>query len=359
MPNHMKSILSSKDLINRSHVLDLSASERELINKTASGKVNEASREERRRALYTIESMGGKEEACILGKVLQNELESSDLRIIAATVLGRLASDISEVELISNLKIKDDAIRNKVVKSLGIVGGLDALKALDEIPDTGKEYMQKQLALSKSLISYRLGLERDDLPAKIESISKPVSFDCTLKFRIILTKPEIIRHALLCLEDSTYGISISENFAYSVSAGDSEWMLFVNKRIEKLPILEAILERRMILGLMALKAEETGTYSIQYLILTRPNNLSINILIPRIDGEIYYTGIANTYSREGKIEFLITNTNKPEIAPAWVKGAVSSEGDPTINEALISSKLKRKRFAEEFTRNLNNINKEN
>jgi hypothetical protein len=260
----------------------------------------------------------------ILKKVIADPEVDSSSRAVAASKMVLFPQAKAEAALIENLDVRDSLVQSKVIKSLGCIGGRRGLDRLNTVPTPKEEFVQKQLVFSKALIAYRLGLDTDDLPFKqgVERIPGPADNLITLSLRK-LRKPTIVKN-LKRFTGSNYNIQFSKSMGFELKAGRAHWNLFLNKELEGLGIFSDIKKRKYITGLLSLHDKRTDTFSVQYIVLTKPSNGDLEIMVVRSDGEVFYSGKATT--SKGLMNFAIQDIERQGTAPTTVKGRLTTKG---------------------------------
>ncbi|MCP4231316.1 MAG: HEAT repeat domain-containing protein, partial [bacterium] len=296
----------------------------EELRKIALGEIPGIYRGQRVKAISVLALSGKQEYYEILSKMISNDEEEADIRASAAINLSLVPAEYAEPKLIANAGIKDDLVLVNIIKSLGRIGGEKALKALDRISDAKTGYVLKQLRFAKALVSYRLGLDRKDL-SFIEGVQRRVSRkDEPDKFTMALSGSEELKGPLSRLEGIPYGIDIAADFGFKFTCGTDKWVLFIDKKVPKERLLSLINERNMLLGLFARCFKETDTYSVRYLLLTRPRGSIFEFMFVRTDGEICYSGRGRV--EHGKLAFAVYDVDRPGTAPTKVIGEIGPDG---------------------------------
>lgn len=270
-------------------------------------------------AMGVLAARGGVTERRILSRVLARSDEEPELRAAAAIYLGRLPGRFSESRLIECLAEPKGMVRYNIIQALGCIGGAKALEALSKIRVGRDPYIRKQLIFAKTLISYRLGIDKHDIPF-VEGVKRKAGADEDLiELAMTTANAREIGIALNRLQGSDYNIKVSPEKGFKVTAGRAEWILFLNKdSLSRKLILPAILKKKMITGLLTRKVPETNEYAVQYLVLTRPRKLALEIMVVRTDGEVFYSGRGSVSA--GSLSFQISDIKRPGTAPTLVSG---------------------------------------
>jgi HEAT repeat protein len=297
----------------------------EFVIEVAVGGTAQAELQDRVRAVAALVRRDPKLAVEPLARILGRTREHPDLRIAAATLLRQTEPEQAERVLLRNLGTEEADVRYRVIKSLGHIGGLPALRRLDQLPAPAGEAEAKQLAFAKALIAYRDGLDRDDIPF-VEGVRRqPGEPDQLLELSLTrVLSPDRIAEVIDQLGRDTFGIQLARDLAFDIDVGRAHWTLLLNRDPATKGLLEALGERRWLLGVLALRAPATGTHSVQYVALTKPVGAKTQILIVRNDGEVVYSGEAEL-SAEG-LGFQVSDVKRRGTAPTRVEGRLTGRG---------------------------------
>lgn len=323
-PNLVKKF-SIKHYLSRDMLSGLDEVEIKELGQIASGKIPQISRGDRIKALTAIAHIGGAGECKMLGRIVADEKEDSDVRAVAAISLSLSQPDKAERELIANTTVKSDIVLGRVARSLGRIGGEASLKALDKISDTKSNLVRKEVAFAKALISYRLGIERDTLRFVMADERKIKVNKDTLKLDVRPASTKELRNCLDLLEGSSYRLNVSKDFGFKMGCGRTTFMLLMNKDSFGNGILSRVMEQKQFAGLVTLRSEETGTYAVQSLVLTSPHESStLDIMVCRTDGTALYSG--RGYVKDGAMTFSVSDLERPGSVPSQITGKLSAKG---------------------------------
>jgi len=74
----------------------------------------------------------------------------------------------------------------------------------------------------------------------------------------------------------------------SGDAGRAKWILLLNKKYSEGKHANTLGKQKLIIGLLSRWVKETGTYAVQYIVMSNPQDDSIAIMVVRTDGEVFY-----------------------------------------------------------------------
>ena len=144
-----------------------------------------------------------------LQSVLENNNESATLRYLAATNLGRTNVADAQDILIKNIQIDDDLVLSGIVEALGRVGDVEAIPALLNIKITKNEFVSSKANFAVSLISYRFGLEGNELSIPTEEEYLKLSGN-TQPIMISKARRNEINKCVDCISDRPFGIQLAQ-----------------------------------------------------------------------------------------------------------------------------------------------------
>ncbi len=295
---------------------NLDATEVQTLKQIALGEIPEGNKGNRVKALSAITRLGVVEEQT-LGRIMANNQETTELRAAAAINLSFLTTKSAERELIVNLAVTDDVVRHKTIKALGRIGGEAALVALDRLSD-------EETGFAKVLISYRLGSDRFTLPFVAGADRQSQTWDNTNAIAITQMNSAELADSLELLEDSFFGIEISKELGYQMVCGKRTVLLLLNQQWASSDLLSDLFNHNLLAGLFVQQSQETGTYSVQSLLLISPLDSSmLNIMICRTDGELIYSSRGSFQGK--RISFCLTDVERAGSLPLQVTGYLTDK----------------------------------
>jgi hypothetical protein len=265
-----------------------------------------------------------KDLAMILAVVVANSAEDRTTRATAAASLELIRHGAAETALIANIDTADPIVRSRVIRSLGVIGEEPALQALERASEPADEPGRRQLALARSLVAHRLGTASSFLRLR-EGVDRPGD----KKDAIPLTMRQIDRKAIAkdrkALRGTDFGVKVSDRIGFSVSAGSARWTLFLNRDIVNPSGFARLFERPWIAGLMSRYDEWTKGNTVQYVVLTDPDDGGASVMIVRTDGELFHSGHASRRD-EGLFGFSVLSVDHPGAASTKVLGHLTPKG---------------------------------
>jgi hypothetical protein len=256
-----------------------------------------------------------------LQAVLENNNESSTLRYLAAINLARTNTADAQDILINNITQTDDErVLYGIVKALGQVGDSSAISPLLNIKNAKKGFVSSKANFAVALISYRFGLEGNELSIpteeeylKMSGITQPIKFSKASR--------EEIDKCVNSISDRQFGIQLHQESAYQVIIGRDMHIVMLNKQYTDTENVKQLFQRKSMLGIIANKSEEHESYSVRYLILSSPatkSNGNIDVVITTPDGIIMFGGMLSM--TDNNIKFSIRSTSQPGGFPLLIEG---------------------------------------
>jgi len=205
-----------------------------------------------------------------LEAVLANAEAPLRHRHLAATVLGRIDSEVSRSALARALPTPDQRLAGAIARSLGRIGDRAALRALVKASDslTGVALAQARFAIR--LIGHRLDLALPDLPDETPPASAAPP-EALRPFDFGPAGAVEIQMALQALAHEPFGIELDERSAHAIRCDGSQSVLFLNRDLDLTTDARRLLTRKALAGVVARRADGAETYSAWLVILTSPD----------------------------------------------------------------------------------------
>jgi hypothetical protein len=221
--------------------------------------------------------------------VLEDEKVAGRIRYVAAITLAKVDNRAAQDILVRNLGIRDERVRAGVLIGLGRIGDMIALEAIERLNDRSKP-----ARFAAALIAYRLGVEGHELPVPEEKalLDLPVSGARPVQWQ--RADAADVTLCLSALANDPFGITYAREPAYEVRCGRRQLMVLFNRELVVQDMTQRSRERKALAGVVALRNETNGTYSVSLLILTSPNlkNEAVQIMLCHTNGDIGYAGQA-------------------------------------------------------------------
>jgi hypothetical protein len=284
----------------------------------------------------------------ILNGLLIDKKELTKVRHLAAINLWRVNTKQSRDYLISAAETeKEPDVLTAIVKSLGRIGDEQALSTILKIKKGSTGNLADQANFAASLLSYRLGLENNEIaiPAIIQEMPKD-------KKEMAITSPDNSEREQVIedLKKEPFGIVFREDQIVKIDHPAGSEVIVFNKGFPAANVIETLKKRKTLLGIIATKKSTDGTYHSTYLILTSPNRekTNFNILITRINGESAWAGTAISESNKQAV-FSLKTVGKTGITPMEAQGTIYSNGKIEISAAITALNVIEKKHPEPLT----------
>jgi hypothetical protein len=261
-----------------------------------------------------------------LEMLLQNNNEPSTIRFLAATGLGRIGDSAAKEILNQSITSEsDEQVLAAMANALGRIGDEYSLNQITQ----AKQRMTADFAASKaqfaiSLISYRLGLEGNDIPFPNEDDFLDTPTDA-FQMEISEASEEEIKICKLSLVTEPFGIELADRPAFQIKYDMGVGMALLNRDIVGEQGVQLLSQRKALVGVFADKTEEYGTYSVSYLVFSSPNQRSgeINLIATRPDGIVVSAGKARIIEPEN-IEFSIRAVSQLGVFAMVIEGIIQN-----------------------------------
>ena len=293
-------------------------------------------------AINELASYGSPDTVGLLRKVLMTDSETPKIRRLAAIALWRTnSSEATYIFSKAAETIEDTTVLTALLKCLGRIGDEGALKVILKIREIARGALASQASFAASLISYRLGLEGNDLPFLNKYFEIPLSSRLGLKYTVPTSSEADI--FMSCMAHEPYGIKLSKESALQCSGLGCTWMVAINHEMTRGSTINLLQNRKNLLAIVASKSSEDNRYSASYLVLTSPAEESkVNILINRITGEPAWAG-TTIDPINNQARFSVRTVGSVGIVPMELECIVYANGKIDILTAAISTIVSERR----------------
>jgi hypothetical protein len=219
----------------------------------------------------------------ILARIVSDKKETTRIRATAALHLSLMPQEAAERALIGNLNTDDEIVRVEVIKSLGRVGAARAFNPLKELPEPKTDYAKRQLSLAKLAISFRSGLEDN------QEENGPFGIHWTIQAAKAI-EGERVREIIGATRGLTHGISLNPETGFEIECRRTKFNFLLNEAIKQGAFTDSVLSRNLIAGLVVTEEPETRQFTVRYLIMTRPSEEGVEVIVTRANGDLAYVG---------------------------------------------------------------------
>ena len=200
--------------------------------------------------------------------VLDDELQESSVKKNVVTQIGTECLSEGKELLSTHLKTKNASLFNKIVQSLGKIGDEQSLKRLEEteIQDVN---VSRSLDFAKSLISYRLRLNRDLI--KLPSENDIARINNGIPIDIQETKASEVRDALKQVKKELPCISLVSEPSIKLSWPSIDSLMIFTDNFHEYESLKTIQENNALPLVILEKASSLGVYFLSHYFFTHPS----------------------------------------------------------------------------------------
>lgn len=326
LPPGVSRVLNSKHGVSHMDVADLSTAEVELLRRIAAGR-QDATDGDRTKAMAALVLRDDSEIDDILVRIARDAEESDDLRAMATADLGRLPPGTAQPALIDLLDTGEASVRVAAAKALGKVGGREAFEALskhsdrdsEEVgtvgrPSTFPDSVTREVALARTLITYRLGLNGPVLPP-IPGADRSGLAEREGAVRVPVEPTTDIEGILESTSGPLYGISPYSEWGARFGqprSGLAPRALVLNADYATRSTAD-LTSQPGIYGVFLSGQAETGRYVVDSLLLMTPKNGELRVAELRTDGATLLIGTGETDGTGLRIT--LTDTRHPGTPP--------------------------------------------
>jgi hypothetical protein len=256
--------------------------------------------------------------------VLDDPAQSPRAKRTIAVQLGTEYLAENQELLLQHLNTKDPSLFARIVQSLGKIGDEQALKRLEEIEAPDVAMARQSIDFAKSLLAYRLRLDRNLIASPPDSDLVEV----TNGIPIEITKPETkeMREAFGHVKKDLPAVSLVAEGATKLTCPSVELLLVFTDKFQEPKSLKSLQDRSALPLVLLKKAYSLGLYFLSQYFFTHPSGdrKEVVLLGTRPLGNLTYAGKIQI-SEEG-LEFKLGSVDSL-YAPA-----IEVEGQYDLNQ---------------------------
>lgn len=241
----------------------------------------------------------------ILGEILNRRKEDVMMRASVALCLGRVGGPGAE-EILQNSAAQTDnpLILTKIASSLGRVGTERSIKKLQEITKSPVDYLQKQANFALILIAHRIGLTDFKPPRPAEAQFLPPTPDM-VSLTIADAGPKVMQNVATDVATENYGVNVLRSVGFGFKCESKDLIFALDADRAEMGLTRSVLERPSVVGLVAQRSPEDGSYSVARLVLTGPTrqeNQNFYVAVYRTDGTLVHYGMGQARDKSAEAE---------------------------------------------------------
>jgi hypothetical protein len=277
----------------------------------------------RARAIIALANADAPGRVPVLDTILRDERTPHRCRHLAATLLGRIASDGARAALLRALDLPDPRLVGQVAQSLGRVGDRAAIKPLTKAAAALDGRPRAQARFAIRLLAHRFDLDRSgDLAEDSELLPKPG--EDAHRIRVMRADAIAAQMAAQALAREPFGIELSEWGALQFVC-DDVWSMLLFDRALGVPLRhEELFTRKRLAAVVGRNAGDDGLYSPSLLVLTAPGaegrQVSLSLYAP--NGTLVFSGAA--VERQKGLAFELRSVSRRGAVAAWMKGMLAA-----------------------------------
>jgi hypothetical protein len=249
----------------------------------------------------------------VFGEVVADPQQSMRAKRAVINDLGTERLPQNQAMLLEQLPVLDATLFSGIVRSLGKIGDEEALRRLEEIEAPDVTTARESLEFARSLMAYRLRLDRHLIPpppaSSIVHISEGVEFETTR------AKADTVRLANEQVRKDLPAIPLAQTGAVSLSCRTNELILAFHDEFRQAKALRTILQRPSLPMVLLKRGLSLDRFILEGYFFTQPSKDSREVVLlgVRPSGELTYAG--KIQITEGEFTFSLSAVDT-RYAPA-------------------------------------------
>ena len=249
-------------------------------------------------ALKEFATRGSPRESEILSAVLDDASQLHASRRLATLGLGRVQTAENQGTLLRHLEIADARLLADVAQSLGRIGDEQALERLEatEVQEEGRA--RGAVEFARSLIAYRLRLNRNLIPAPLASELVEIDRERAVSFEVQKADPAVVAEVLEGVSPRLPGIQLADRGAVRIDCGASSYLLMLNHDFRTRRGLSTLRSRNAVPVVMLKEAHCPERYFLAHYLFTHPSESADELVltVTRPRGDISHVGTVSVGS---------------------------------------------------------------
>ena len=271
----------------------------------------------------------------LLARILRDGQEDRGIRAAAASELGRLGPGPDAVGMLlgSLLEIEDPGIRIQIAGALARVGTPDAMEPLGRVAERSEGALKLQAEFARSVIACRHDVRGYDFPPVSPREALALDSERAQAFGFERAPLAEALVALAHLGSDTYGLLPEPELSHVILCGPARMLVALNPEALGGDAKSGPATRPFVLGLIADRSQEDGSYSMRWLMLSWPDGKSsqVNLAVHRPSGDRILSGALKTGAKGGTFE--LRSVRRPGGVPILLRGRLAGR-DVAVSEAL-------------------------
>jgi hypothetical protein len=273
----------------------------------------------RGRALGILAVAGREGTGALLRRVLLSDADDA-LREAAAFHLRRFPGAESEAALLRTYRDARGALRHDVLGSIARIGDQASLEHLRSALD-GASAPERRAEFAASVIAHRLGVSGSE-PTRPERLLERIEGPAHAFATATLTSPKLAE-MLPSLAGDLFGLEPRLDRSFGLTCAGRALVLLLDSRAFADDIPALLSCRPALLGLVARRGDEDGTYSTWRLILAGPrSNGDVYVSVHSTNGTRVYYGITKHDAKSFTLN--LSSVARPGAGAVAVQAHVST-----------------------------------
>ena len=321
MASRLEILFRSSHAPEPSALIDLTGDELGAIREMALG-VRPTS--DRHRAIDLIGAARPPEATATLVQLLR-PTEPVGVRAAAAVYLGRIGGSQAEAALTRIISETDDPLLlAKIASGLARCGTPTSLPSLERLEISRDRVVQQLAKFATAVVAYRHDVPGHDLeaPSSHDLIEPPQQRRQAVSIRP--SAPDEVAHVLAWIRQDAFGLNLAPGLSQTLDCQPSR-LLILFDHSATINLFEHLFARRRLAALVANRAQEGGSYSVRWLVLTTPRSRDrVDCTLCRTDGVQSYYGTLDR-SPEGA-RFTLKGVAGAGVIGALLMGSIEPTG---------------------------------
>lgn len=233
----------------------------------------------------------------LLTDVVLDGEQDADVRALAAVELGKQADTAHRQALLRALKVRERPVVRRAAEALGRIGDEEAYARLGRLRPRDPVVSQS-VRFARTLISYRLGLDRDLLDAPRAPRLPESQRGEPMDIDFATPSEPVAREALTAAEEEFPALRLSTDGALDFSCGGDRFFVAFNRDVHRRKTLRGLRQHNAILMTVMRRPEVLGRYGAYMYVLTHPDSEDrLRLFAVRTTGLIALTGEVTVQER--------------------------------------------------------------
>lgn len=289
-------------------------------------------------ALRALSRIGSRTGLKAIARVLVDRQAPTEMRVGAARTLGRSRGGPGQDALLPLLSDGDPAVVAAAADSLGRIGNVQALAALEAITPIADDAHSRRIRFAQSLLSYRLGVGSHLVQSPPESAFVVAGSDA---------KPvdqrraphDIARRAIEDAARDLPALPLIGDGAQLLQCWGLDLLLAPTELVATSEDVRALDDRNAIPAMLLRRWDCPERWAPSVLLLTHPGRDGAELVATRVDGTII--GGGNATQRDAHRDFNLRSTRSGLFPAVEVEGSFSTDDGFQLDRAVSAGKTER------------------